>query len=124
MVYHPVASDVIDCSLANIINNTSKYNFEKGTEVLNKAKMLFVRESEGVYSYCKKKVIIMKDGERLVFRVGGGFMSIEDFIKNYTIIRDPKLSRQLRSSPNRLKNIKNRGSPRASVSQFNSVTCS
>lgn len=80
-VYHPNASDEIDRMFGAIINNTKKFNFEKGTDVLSKSRMLFVRESEGVYSYSKKKIIIMKDGDRLVYRVGGGFMTLENLVE-------------------------------------------
>jgi hypothetical protein len=83
MVYRPIASDAIDCMLADVINNTSKHNFEKGTTALSKAKMLFVREGEGIYTYCRKKVFMKSEGEprRLIIRVGGGFMSLEQFIE-------------------------------------------
>jgi len=42
--------------------------------------MFFIRESEGVYSYCKKKVMIKIENEKLVLRVGGGFMQLEEFV--------------------------------------------
>jgi len=60
----------VDCQLADIINKSNN-------EVVSKAKMLFVRESEGFYTYCKKKVFMKSEGERLVIRVGGGYMSLE-----------------------------------------------
>ena len=51
---------------------------------MNKAKLLFVRESEGVYTYCKKKVFIKRtDEDRLIIRVGGGYMSLEEFIDTF-----------------------------------------
>jgi len=46
--------------------------------------MLFVRETEGVYTYCKKKVFIkINENERLIIRVGGGYMSLEEFIDTF-----------------------------------------
>lgn len=53
MVYVPVVDDKIDKQLADYIKNSD----DMGPEI-NKAKMLFVRESEGIYSYCKKKVFM------------------------------------------------------------------
>lgn len=114
MVYHPVASDSIDCQLASIINNTNKYNFERGVDFLSKAKMLFIRESEGVYSYCKRRVIIMKDGDRLRFRVGGGWMSLEEFIESYTILREHKTIKQIKETINASNQKTLRGSPKGS----------
>ena len=76
-VYHSATNDSIDSLLGKIINNTARFNFERGNEVLSKAKMLFVRESEGVYTYCGKKVIMKIENDRIVIRVGGGFMSLE-----------------------------------------------
>ena len=50
MEYKPVLGDKVDNQLADIINNN---------QILQgKAKMLFVRESEGLYTYCKKKVFM------------------------------------------------------------------
>ena len=42
---------------------------------------MFLRESEGVYRFDMKRVYIkVEKGERIVVRVGGGFMDIEDFL--------------------------------------------
>lgn len=84
LVYKPVASDNVDCYLADIFNNCNKYNFERGVDTLTKAKMLFVREKEGHYIYNGKKMYIKKEGDQLVVRVGGGYMSLEEFLEqNY-----------------------------------------
>jgi hypothetical protein len=51
---------------------------------MNKAKLLFVRESEGIYTYCKKKVFMkVMEEDRLIIRVGGGYMSLEEFIDTF-----------------------------------------
>ena len=45
----------------------------------------FVRESEGVYQFGQKRVYIkVEKGDRILVRVGGGFMHIEEFIMQYT----------------------------------------
>ena len=48
-------------------------------------KCLFVRENEsqqaGHYSYFTKKVIMKVENSNLIIRVGGGFMSIDEFIE-------------------------------------------
>lgn len=79
MVYVAHEGDKIDKQLADTINHN-----HKNSDLLNKAKLLFVREAEGVYTYCKKKVYIMiNEKENLIVRVGGGYMSLEQFIESY-----------------------------------------
>jgi len=53
-------------------------------------KCLFVRENEshvpGHYSYFTKKVIMKVENNNLIIRVGGGFMSIDEFIEQHNPI--------------------------------------
>lgn len=79
-IYKEVDGDKVDKKLADIINTS-----DKNTETsMNKAKLLFVRESEGVYTYCKKKVFMkVMEEDRLIIRVGGGYMSLEEFIDTF-----------------------------------------
>ena len=50
-----------------------------------KMKIMFLRESEGVYQFGQKRVYIkVEKGEKILVRVGGGFMHIADFIQQYT----------------------------------------
>jgi hypothetical protein len=50
-----------------------------------KLKILFLRESEGVYRFGQKRVYI-KVGKhnQILVKVGGGFLRIDEFIKLYT----------------------------------------
>ena len=77
MVYVPVENDKIDRQLAEKINGSS----------MKKPLMLFVREQEGVYTYCKKKVLIKNEKKGLVIRVGGGYMSLEEFIDSFNLFQ-------------------------------------
>jgi len=77
--YCAIPGDKIDRQLAGIIND----NERSSDSVINKAKMLFVREAEGVYTYCKKKVFMKNEQDRLIIRVGGGYMSLEEFIDTF-----------------------------------------
>lgn len=48
-------------------------------------KILFLRESEGVYQFGQRKVFIkIEKGNTIKVRVGGGYMEIGEFIKQYT----------------------------------------
>mgnify|MGYP001015010108 FL=1 len=79
-VYKEVEGDKIDKKLADIINTSDK----KTDTSMNKAKLLFVREAEGVYTYCKKKVFMkVMEEDRLIIRVGGGYMSLDEFIDTF-----------------------------------------
>ena len=54
----------------------------------------FVRESEGVYQFGQKRVYIkVEKGDRILVRVGGGFMNIEEFIGQYSTEETEKIER-------------------------------
>ena len=45
----------------------------------------FYRLSAGIYLYGSRKVLVkLAKGNRLVFRVGGGYCSFEEFIAQFT----------------------------------------
>lgn len=47
--------------------------------------IMFLRESEGVYQFGQKRVYIkVEAGNKLLVRVGGGFIGIDEFIQGYT----------------------------------------
>jgi hypothetical protein len=41
---------------------------------------MFMRESEGVYQFGSKRVYVKIDKERINVRVGGGYLSIDEFL--------------------------------------------
>ena len=85
--YIPSRDDPVDMKLAEFIN---KSDSEK------RMKCLFVRDSAGHYSYFTKKVIMKVENNNLIIRVGGGFMSIDEFIEQHNPIS--KHTRQLGSA--------------------------
>jgi len=73
-IYKPLKEDPIDTTLANYIN----------TKPLRlRSKMHFERESQGIYRYHRKRVFMKIEGETIVIRVGGGYLTIDDFVKLY-----------------------------------------
>ena len=74
-VYIPVKSDVIDTKLAEYINN---YPDQK------KLKIMFMRESEGVYQFGSRRVSVKVDRGKISIKVGGGYLSIDEFLDQYT----------------------------------------
>ena len=84
-VYIPVKSDVVDTKLANYINN---YPDQK------KLKIMFMRESEGVYQFGSRRVMVKVDRGKISIKVGGGYLSIDEFLEQYTPTELANLSRQ------------------------------
>jgi hypothetical protein len=73
-IYHPVKDDPLDQKLALFIN-------QMPYEVRDK--MRFERESEGIYKYGKKRVFMKIEKDQIIIRVGGGYLTIEEFIEQY-----------------------------------------
>lgn len=75
-IYIARKQDQIDRALANFLNtypNRDKLN------------ILFIRESEGVYKFGQRRVFMkLGKNEQLGVQVGGGFVTISDFIEKYT----------------------------------------
>lgn len=73
-VYVPVKDDLVDRRLAEYINNAP---------VKLRKNMQFVRESEGIYKYGKKRVFMKIENDQIIIRVGGGYLTIEEFVEQY-----------------------------------------
>jgi hypothetical protein len=60
-----------------------------------KMKIMFLRESEGVYQFGQKRVYIkIEKGDKIMVRVGGGFMHINEFINQYTLAEVDRVERK------------------------------
>ena len=86
-VYIPVKNDTIDKKIAEYINNYPDRQ---------KLKIMFMRESEGVYQFGTKRVAVRVDKDKINIRVGGGYLSIDEFLDQYT---PPELERLERNNP-------------------------
>lgn len=86
VIYIAHKTDKIDKTLANFIN---KYPERK------KMNIMFLRESEGVYQFGSKRIYVkVTQGEKILVRVGGGYMGIEEFIRQYTPEETDKVQRK------------------------------
>ena len=75
-VYIPKREDKTDETLGSFINNRPENQ---------PLKIMFLRESEGVYRFGSKRVYIKTErGGQIMVRVGGGYMGIDDFIEQYS----------------------------------------
>lgn len=70
-IYKPLRDDPIDQNLANYINKAP---------LRLRSKMHFEREAPGIYRFARKKVFMKIEGETIVIRVGGGFLTISEFV--------------------------------------------
>ena len=84
-VYIPVKNDTIDTKLAEYINNYPDRQ---------KLKIMFMRESEGVYEFGSKRVMVKVERGKIQIKVGGGFLSIDEFLDQYTPSELERLERK------------------------------
>ena len=74
-VYVPIKDDPVDRKIAEFINNYPDRN---------KLKVMFMRDSEGVYEFGSKRVNVRVENNKIQIRVGGGYMSIDEFLDQHT----------------------------------------
>ena len=55
---------------------------------------MFLRESEGVYEFGSRRIFVRVDQEKINIRVGGGYLSIDEFLDQYTPIELEKIERK------------------------------
>ena len=84
-VYIPQKGDVIDKKLAEYINNYPDRQ---------KLKIMFLRESEGVYEFGSRRVMVKVERDKIQIKVGGGYLSIDEFLDQYTPAELEKLERR------------------------------
>lgn len=84
-VYIPVDNDAVDQKLAEYINNYPERN---------RLKVMFLRESSGVYQFGAKRVYVKVEKDKIYIRVGGGYLTIDEFLDLYTPLEIEKLERK------------------------------
>lgn len=85
-VYIPKKDDTVDRMLGDYVN---------GRPEDEAMKIMFLRESEGVYRFGSKRVYIKAEkGGKIVVRVGGGFMGMDEFIDQYSFQEEDRIQRK------------------------------
>ena len=84
-VYIPVKDDPVDKKLAEYINNYPDRQ---------KLKIMFMREQAGVYEFGSKRVMVKVEKDKIQVRVGGGYLSIDEFLDQHTPLELAKLERR------------------------------
>ena len=74
-IYVPIKGDLIDQKVADFINNYPDRN---------KLKIMFMRDSEGVYQFGSRKIKVELANGKIQIRVGGGYLSIDEFLDQHT----------------------------------------
>lgn len=82
-VYIPVSDDPIDRRIAEWINASNDPN---------KLTRLFIRERDGVYQFGSKRVYVKAEGDRVFIRVGGGFLTLDEFLRIHVPIELEKMA--------------------------------
>ena len=84
-MYIPIKDCAIDLKLAEHINNYPDRT---------KLKVMFLREAPGVYEFGKSRVHINLNRDKLQVKVGGGSLSIDEFLDQYTTTALCKMERR------------------------------
>jgi len=85
-IYIPKKNSQVDNALAGYLNKMPEKS---------ELKILFLRETEGVYRFGTRQVYIkVEKGDRVTVRVGGGFIDIDEFLKQYTETEFTRLHRK------------------------------
>ena len=69
--YVPVKDDPVDQAIAEYVNT-------------HRVDVPFVREDPGIYLFGTKRVFIKLENGKIIVRVGGGYMSIDEFVDVYS----------------------------------------
>ena len=55
---------------------------------------MFLRESEGVYEFGSRRINVRIEKGKILIRVGGGYMAIDEFLDQYTPAELEKIERR------------------------------
>ena len=85
-VYIPVKNDLIDKKLAEYINTYPDRQ---------KLKIMFLRESEGVYEFGSKRITVKVERDTIQVKVGGGYLTIDEFLDTYTSVELERIEKRV-----------------------------
>eukprot|EP00360_Condylostoma_magnum_P001000 CAMPEP_0168315380 /NCGR_PEP_ID=MMETSP0210-20121227/11026_1 /TAXON_ID=40633 /ORGANISM="Condylostoma magnum, Strain COL2" /LENGTH=219 /DNA_ID=CAMNT_0008288165 /DNA_START=2378 /DNA_END=3037 /DNA_ORIENTATION=- len=91
-MYTPKRDDPIDIALADYVNSRGQV-----------VPVPFTREDIGVYLFGTKRVFIKLENGKIIIRVGGGYMTIEEFVEVYTPLELDKLDSKTREDKHALR---------------------
>lgn len=54
---------------------------------------MFLKETDGVYQFGSRRVYVRVDRDKITVRVGGGYLSLDEFLDMYTPMELEKIER-------------------------------
>ena len=84
-IYVPMKDDPVDDKVAEYLNNVTDRQ---------KLKIMFLRESSGVYEFGTRRVEVNVKQGKILIRIGGGYMPIDEFLEQYTPLEMEKIERR------------------------------
>ena len=84
-IYIPAKDCPVDVKLAEYINNYPDRQ---------RLKIMFMRETAGVYEFGSKRVSVKVERDKIQIKVGGGYLSIDEFLDQYTPAELEKIERR------------------------------
>ena len=91
-IYKPLKDDPIDIALSDYVNTRTAG-----------LKVQFDREDHGIYNFGTKKIFVKLEQGRLLIRVGGGYMQVEDFVKMYSPVELERFSVQKKEQAQKIR---------------------
>lgn len=91
-IYRPIKDDPIDIALSDYVNTRPAG-----------LKVQFDREDHGIYNFGTKKIFVKLEQGRLLIRVGGGYMQVEDFVKMYSPVELERFSVQKKEQAQKIR---------------------
>jgi hypothetical protein len=82
-IYIPLSDDPVDKRIADWINSSNDPN---------KLTKLFIRERDGVYQFGSKRIYIKIENDKVFIRVGGGFLTLDEFLRIHVPIELEKMA--------------------------------
>ena len=84
-IYVPMKDDPVDQQVAEYLNNVTDRQ---------KLKIMFLRESSGIYEFGTRRVEVRVTKGKILIRIGGGYMPIDEFLEQYTPLELEKIERR------------------------------
>ena len=91
-IYKPNKDDPIDIALSDYVNARP-----------SAMKVQFDREDHGIYNFGTKKIFVKLEQGKLLIRVGGGYMQVEDFVKLYSPVELERFSTQKKEQAQKIR---------------------
>lgn len=91
-VYVPCKDDPVDIAMSDYLNTRNQ-----------PLEVPFVREDMGIYYFGSKRIFVKMEQGKLIIRVGGGFMQVDEFVEIYSPIELDKFEKKQSDKAHRMR---------------------